>query len=77
VDQKYLEGFEVWYWEKMEKISGNDRVTDEVLRRVDDGRNILHRINRRKANWIGHIWRRNCLLKHVIEGKIEGRLDVT
>jgi len=25
------------------------------------------------ANWIGHIWRRNCLLKHVIEGKIEGR----
>jgi hypothetical protein len=29
----------------------------------------------RKANWIGHIWRRNCLLTHVIEGKIEGRND--
>jgi hypothetical protein len=26
----------------------------------------------RKANWIGHILRRNCLLKHVIEGKLEG-----
>jgi len=27
----------------------------------------------RKANWIGHVVRRNCLLKHVIEGKIEVR----
>jgi hypothetical protein len=26
----------------------------------------------RKANWIGHILCRNCLLKHVVEGKIEG-----
>jgi len=25
-----------------------------------------------KANWIAHILRRNCLLKHLIEGKIEG-----
>jgi hypothetical protein len=30
-----------------------------------------------KANWIGHILRRNCLLKHVIEGKLEGRIQVT
>jgi hypothetical protein len=32
---------------------------------------------RRKFNWIDHFLRRNCLLKHVIEGKIEGRLIVT
>jgi len=32
---------------------------------------------RGKANWIGHILCRNCLLKQVIEGKIEGRLEVT
>jgi len=32
---------------------------------------------RRKAKWIVHILRRNCLLKHVIEGKIEGRVEVT
>jgi hypothetical protein len=25
----------------------------------------------------GHILRRNCLLKHVIEGKIEGRIEMT
>jgi hypothetical protein len=39
--------------------------------------NILQTMKRRKANSIGHTLRRNCLLKHVIEGKIEGRLKVT
>ena len=29
-----------------------------------------------KANCIGHIWRRNCLLKYVVGGKIEGRIEV-
>jgi len=29
-------------------------------------------MKRRKTNWIGHILRRNCLLKHVTAGKIEG-----
>jgi len=33
----------------------------------------LHTIQR-KANWIGHILHRNCLLEHVIEGKIEGMI---
>ena len=36
--------------------------------------NILHTINRRKGNWIGHILRTNCLLLHVNEGKIQGTL---
>jgi hypothetical protein len=39
-------------------------------------RNILHTIKRRKADWIGHILLRNCLLKHVIEGKLEGRIEM-
>ena len=39
-------------------------------------RNILHEIRKRKANWIGHILRRNCLLKQVIEGKIKGEMEV-
>ena len=32
---------------------------------------------KRKANWIGHIWHRNCLLQWVIEGKIQGGIEVT
>jgi hypothetical protein len=56
----------------MEKVSWADRVrNEEVLHGVKEERNILHTIKRRKANWIGHILRRNCLLKHGIKGKIE------
>jgi hypothetical protein len=33
--------------------------------------NILHTIEKRKYNCIGHVLRRNCLLKHVIEEKVE------
>ena len=58
----------------MEKISWTDNVrNEEVLLRVNEQRNILHEIRKRKANWIGHILRRNCLLKQDIEGKIKGR----
>ena len=34
-------------------------------------------IRKRKANWIGHILRRNHLLKQVIEGKIKADMEVT
>ena len=36
---------------------------------------MLHTINRRKANWVGHILRTNCFLKHVTERKIEEMSD--
>ena len=50
---------------------------EEVLLRVNEQRNILHEIRKRKANWIGHILRRNCLVQQVIEGKIKGQIEVT
>jgi len=63
VDQKQLESFEMWRWRRVEKISWTDHVRNgEVLPRVKEQRNILHEISKRKANWIGHILRRNCLL---------------
>jgi hypothetical protein len=52
-------------------------VRNEVLHRDKEERNIVHTIKRRKANWIDHILRRNCLLKHVTEGKLEGRIKMT
>jgi len=62
----------------MEKISWTDHVrNEEVLLRVKEQRNILHEIRKRKANCIGHILRRNCLLQRVIEGKIKGSIEVT
>jgi len=76
-DQKYLQSFEMWCWRRMEKISWTDHVrNEEVLLRVNEQRNILHETRKRKANWIGHILHRNCLLKQVIEGKIKGEMEV-
>jgi hypothetical protein len=65
----------MWCWRRMEKIRWTDRVrNEEVLHRVKEERNIVHTIKRRKANSIGHILSRNCLLKYVIEGELEGRI---
>jgi hypothetical protein len=73
VDQKHLESFEMWCCRRMDKIGWTDHVRDEaVLLRVKEQRNILHEISERKANWIGHIMCRNCLLQQVNEGKIKG-----
>jgi hypothetical protein len=47
------------------------------LLRVKEQRNVLHEIRKRKANWIPHILGRNCLLQRVIEGKIQGGIEVT
>jgi hypothetical protein len=68
----------MWCWRRMEKISWTDRVrNEEVLHWVKEKKNILHTRERRQANWIGHILRRNCLLRHVIEGKLDGRIEMT
>jgi len=45
--------------------------------RVKEQRNILHEMSKRKANWIGYILPRNCLLQRVIEGKIKEVIEVT
>jgi hypothetical protein len=45
--------------------------------RVKEKMNILQEISKRKANWVGHILRRNCLLWQVTEGKIIGGIKVT
>jgi hypothetical protein len=61
----------------MEISWANCKISYEVLHIIKEERNLIHTTNRRKANWIGHMLGRNCLLKHVIERKMEGagRLD--
>jgi TolB-like protein len=46
-------------------------VDNSIICIVKEERNILHTLKGRKAKWTGHILSRNCLLKHVIEGKTE------
>jgi hypothetical protein len=64
--------FEMLCWRRMEKISRTDRVrNEEVLLRVKEERNILHTVKIRKANWIGHILRGNCVLEHKLKKRVK------
>ena len=65
-------------WRRMEKISWIDRVRNEEVytEARKTGTAYLHTINKRKANWIGQILRRNCLLKYIIKGNVEGKINI-
>ena len=70
VNQKYLKSFEMSC--RRTEISCTDHViNEEVSQRIKEEMNILHTIKQREANWTCHNLLRNCLLNHVIEGKIE------
>ena len=59
----------------MEKIIWTDLMrNEEVLHRVKEERNIVHKIEENITNWIGRILRRSYLLKHITEGKIVGEM---
>ena len=67
------------FWKVVLEKDGEDQLVRscEKWRCVNEQRNILHELRKRKANWIGHILRRNCLLQQVIEGKLKGQIEVT
>jgi hypothetical protein len=68
---KKLLSVEWYFWSVMDRSC-------EKWRSITRSRwNVVHTIKRRKANWIGHILRRNCLLKHVAEGELERRIEMT
>jgi hypothetical protein len=55
----------------MVKTKWRNKLTNEqVLVRIGEKRTLINNILRRKANWIGHILRKNCLLHDVIEGQM-------
>ena len=52
----------------MEKTKWSEKVTNgQVLGHIGEKRTLLNNNLRKKANWIGHILRRNCLLHDAIE----------
>ena len=61
----------MWCWRRMEKLKWSEKVTNEqVLELIGEKRTLINKILRRKANGIGHILRRNCLLHDAIEGQM-------
>ncbi|KAI5755358.1 hypothetical protein M8J77_016188 [Diaphorina citri] len=72
-EETYLESFEMWLWRRIENIKWSDKVrNEEVLRRVGEERSILRTIKKRKRSWLGHILRRDCIQRRIMEGEIEG-----
>ena len=58
----------------MERVKWTDKINNAlVLERVREGRIMLELIRKRKRNWLGHWLRRNCLLKNVLEGMVNGK----
>jgi hypothetical protein len=49
----------------------------KCYKRVKEESSILHELYEWVDKWIGHIFRRNCLLKHVNGGRKDGRIEVT
>jgi len=73
-DIKHIQASEMWICCKMEKISWTAHVSnEEITSLVQEQRSLVHVIKQRQANWIGHVLRHDCLLKTVLEGKIEGK----
>ena len=69
-----LNAFERWVWRRMEKVSWQDKKTnEEVLTAMGEERCVVQAIFKREKNWIGHVVRGNSLLKLVIEGRILGK----
>jgi hypothetical protein len=62
----------MWFWRRMEKISWTYHVRNEgASHRAKEERNILRTVELRKRNWTSHILRWKCVLKYVVERKVE------
>ena len=58
----------------MERVKWTDKIKNAVvLERMGEGRKVLELIKKRKINWLDHWLRRNCLLKDVLEDKVNGK----
>ena len=61
----------MWCWRRKEKIKWSEKVTNkQVLDLIGEKRTLINNILLTKANWIGHILRRNCLFHDAIEGQM-------
>ena len=58
----------------MEKISWTDKVTNkDVLKKLNESKNMLNVIRQRKRKWIGHVLRNDEFLQEIFEGRMKGR----
>jgi len=75
VDQKYVVSFEMWCWRRMEKFSWTDRLKNEEVLKGGIERTTYNEKKGGQQDW--SLLGKNCLPKHVVEGKIRGRIELT
>ena len=68
-----IKAFEIWICRRMERVKWTDKTNNVVVLERVEGRTMLELIRKRKINWLGHWLRRNCLLKDVLEGMVNGK----
>ena len=69
-----LDAFEMWVYRRVLKISWTEKIANEdVLRRMETGREIVRQFKTRKLQYLGHLIRHKSTQLQLIEGKIEGR----
>jgi len=70
-DRERLEVFEMWVWQRMEKISWVDKVRNvEVFQKVKENRNSLNTVQQQKLIWTGHTLRHELILCDITEGRM-------
>ncbi|XP_045542444.1 uncharacterized protein LOC123723524 [Papilio machaon] len=77
--RKGIEAFEIWAYRRMLAISWTHKVSnEEVLRRVNQKRELLQTIKMRKVSYLGHVFRhdRYELLQLILMGKVPGKKSV-
>ena len=63
---------EMWIWRRMEKISWVYKTSnEEVLKRVNEIKTMLDTVRKRKHIWLGHVLKRESLLRDIIEGRMK------
>jgi hypothetical protein len=68
----------MWCWKRKEGNIWTDGVINAgLLQKVKGGQKCCTKNEKNKCNSIGKILHGNCLLKRIIEWKIEGRIKVT
>src|SRR6476619_3133592 len=71
-----LNSFEMCVWRRMGKVSWmNKRTNEQVLRSMNEKRSLIKTIWDRKNYWIGHVARGDGLMKLVLEGRMEGKIQ--
>ncbi|KAI5715825.1 hypothetical protein M8J77_023140 [Diaphorina citri] len=75
-DRKHIEAFEMWCFRRTLKIIWSDRISnEEVLKRINEKRQLMNIIAKRRTEWIGHNLRHEGLLHTIIEGLVEGNVQ--